>query len=68
MEVLQEDDQFVIKIPMNLVDAPSLARLLRELRLRELLARRQGTEEQAQQLADDLSRAWWAENQHRFLK
>lgn len=40
MEVLQEDDKFVIKIPMELVDAPSLAKLLREIRLRELLARR----------------------------
>ncbi|WP_128548036.1 hypothetical protein [Larkinella soli] len=68
MEILQEDDQYIIKIPMKSVDATTLEKLLRQIRLQELLSKRQGNEDQAIQLANEINSEWWQENQHRFLK
>jgi hypothetical protein len=68
MEVIQENNQYVIRIPQHLIDATELDKLLRDLRMRTLLAQRQGTDEEADQLADEIGRAWWTANQDRFLK
>lgn len=67
MEVLQQNNQYIIKIPMDSVDASALEKLLRELRLQELLAQRKGTPEEADALARDVTGAWWEQNKHRFL-
>jgi hypothetical protein len=45
MEVLQENNQYVIKIPMADIDASGLDKLLRQIRLQTLLAQRKGTDE-----------------------
>jgi hypothetical protein len=67
MEVLQENNQYIIKIPMTDIDASALDKLLRQIRLRGLLAQRQGTDEQAESLAREVNQGWWEQNQHRFL-
>ena len=38
------------------------------MRLLESNAKNQGTQEQADALAEEINRNWWAENKHRFLK
>lgn len=68
MEVIQENDQYVIRIPQSLIDATELEKLLRELRYRTLLAGRQGTEGESEELAREIGQAWWTENKDRFLK
>lgn len=68
MEVIQENDQYVIRIPQSLIDAAELDKLLRELRYRTLLAGRQGTEEAAEDLAREIGQEWWTANKDRFLK
>jgi hypothetical protein len=67
MEVLQENNQYVIKIPMADIDASGLDKLLRQIRLRELLAQRQGTDEDATLLAQGVNQDWWQANKQRFL-
>ena len=66
MEISQQDEQYVIRIPMNSIDARTLEKLLRQLRAEELLAARQGTDEQATQLANEVGGDWWSRNRHRF--
>jgi 23S rRNA C2498 (ribose-2'-O)-methylase RlmM len=68
MEVIQENDQYVIRIPQSLIDAAELDKLLRELRYRTLLAGRQGTEAEADQLAREIGQGWWTVNKDRFLR
>lgn len=67
MEVLQQDNQYIIKIPMDLVDASTLETLLRDLRLREILAQRTGLSAEADALAREVNSDWWAHNKSRFL-
>ena len=67
MEVFQQNNQYIIKIPMDSVDASALEKLLRELRLQELLAQRKGTNEESDALAFDVTGVWWEQNKHRFL-
>ena len=67
MEILQQDDQYIIKIPVADVDARELEKLLRQIRLQSMLAGRIGTEEQAASLATEVSADWWTKNKQRFL-
>lgn len=67
MEVLQQDNQYIIKIPMNLVDASTLETLLRDLHLREILAQRNGSSTEADALASEVNATWWERNKTRFL-
>lgn len=68
MEILQQDDQYIIKIPVADVDARMLEKLLKQIRLQHMLASRQGTDEQAAALAQDINSDWWAKNKQRFLQ
>ncbi|WP_041615794.1 hypothetical protein [Spirosoma linguale] len=68
MEILQQDDQYIIKIPVADVDARVLDKLLRQIRLQSMLAGRQGTDEQAAALAQDVNSDWWIKNKQRFLQ
>lgn len=67
MEILQQDDQYIIKIPIADVDARELEKLLKQIRLQNLLSGRKGTDEQALVLAQEVSSDWWAKNKQRFL-
>ncbi len=67
MEVLQQDNQYIIKIPMDLVDASTLETLLRNLHVREILAVRTGSSAEADALAREVNSDWWARNKSRFL-
>ncbi|AUD02705.1 hypothetical protein [Spirosoma pollinicola] len=68
MEILQQDDQYIIKIPVADVDARVLEKLLKQIRLQNLLASRKGTDEQAAALAQDVNSDWWSKNKQRFLQ
>ncbi len=68
MEILQQDDQYIIKIPVADVDARVLEKLLKQIRLQDMLASRQGTDEQAATLAQDINSDWWTKNKRRFLQ
>ena len=67
MEILQQDDQYIIKIPVADVDARELEKLLKQIRLQNLLVGRAGTDEQAASLATEVSADWWSKNKQRFL-
>jgi hypothetical protein len=45
-----------------------LSRLIEEIRMEELLAQSNATQEQIDALAQEISTQWWKTNQKRFLK
>lgn len=67
MEILQQDDQYIIKIPVADMDARELEKLFRQIRLQNMLAGRKGTDEQAVTLGTEVIADWWKKNEKRFL-
>lgn len=67
MVVEQQNKDLVIRIPRP-VDMRAAQKLLDYFGLMESIAKNQGTEEQATELAREAQKNWWAKNRSRFIK
>ena len=59
MRVETTATEYVIRIDRSSVSTDTIERLLRTLRLSELAGQLGGTAEEAEQLAEELTQAWW---------
>lgn len=59
MRVETTATEYVIRLDRSSVSTDTLERLLRTLRLSELAGQLGGTAEEAEQLAEELTQAWW---------
>jgi hypothetical protein len=50
------------------INLKALQRIIDYCNVSEISARAQGTQEQADELASEVNKKWWAENKHRFGK
>jgi len=67
-QVKVEDGYYVVRIPVADSYSDRLTRaFLDRAKVYDILSRSQATEEQVQELADDMQSAWWRENRERFL-
>lgn len=67
MVVEQQNQDLVIRIPRP-VDMRAAQKLLDYFSLMESIAKNQGTEEQAAELAREAHKSWWSANRDRFIK
>lgn len=68
MKIETTADEYIIRLPISDFEPADLERITKQLRVRELLARLQGTPEEANQLAREVDSNWWSANKHRFSK
>lgn len=68
MVVERENENIVIKINADLVGIDVIQKAIDHLRILESNAQNKGTQEQADELASEINKRWWAENKHRFIK
>ena len=67
-QIKVEDGYYVIRIPVADSYDDWLAReFVAGLKVREIVSRSQATEDQINELADELQENWWRENKDRFL-
>ncbi len=67
MVIERTDTEIIFRLPAD-IDTSGLQRIVDYLKYKEAIRQSKGTEEQANKLADESKKRWWAENKQRFIK
>lgn len=67
MTLIRDKNEFVLRFPENL-DLPLLEAFVEYIRIKEMLAKSEGTDEQATAIAEEIEKDWWKNNRHRFIQ
>ncbi len=67
MVIERTDKEIILRLPVD-TDIRGLQRIVNYFKYKETSKASQGTEEQANMLADESKKRWWAENKQRFIK
>jgi hypothetical protein len=67
MAIERDNENLIIKVNPSLVGMDEIQKTIDYLRILESNAKNQGTREQADELAREINKNWWAENKHRFI-
>jgi len=68
LQVKEQDGNWVITIPKDRIGKDFVLRFLERLELENLLQQSALTEEQAQQLSEELKTGWWEANKEAVLR
>ncbi|WP_426671539.1 hypothetical protein ACPPVU_09900 [Mucilaginibacter sp. McL0603] len=67
MVIERTNNEIIFRLPAD-IDIAGLQRIVNYLKYKEAIRKSEGTEEQANKLADESKKRWWAENKGRFIK
>lgn len=67
METIREKNRIILEFD-SAEDAEKVQRAIDAHRYLQIVRKSKGTEEDAQELADEIKRTWWEENKHRYIK
>lgn len=67
MTLAKEQNELVLRIPENL-ELPLLESFLEYIRIKEILSKSNGTEEEAMLIAAEMEKDWWKNNRNRFIQ
>lgn len=67
MVIERTNKEIIFRLPVD-IDVSGLQRIVNYLKYKEAIKKSQGTEDQADDLADESKKRWWAENKSRFIK
>lgn len=67
MTLVKEQNELVLRIPENL-ELPLLESFLEYIRIKEILSKSNGTEEEAMLIAAEMEKDWWKNNRNRFIQ
>ncbi|MEO6852064.1 MAG: hypothetical protein ABI203_11865 [Mucilaginibacter sp.] len=67
MVIERINNEIVFRLPAD-IDTSGLERIVNYLKYKEAIRKSAGTEAQADQLADESKKRWWAENKGKFIK
>ena len=67
MVIERTNKEIIFRLPGD-IDISGLQRIVNYLKYKETIMKSKGTEAQANQLADESKKRWWAENKERFIK
>ena len=67
MVIERTNKEIIFRLPAD-IDVSGLQRIVNYLKYKEAIKKSQGTEDQANKLADESKKSWWAENKSRFIK
>jgi hypothetical protein len=67
MVIERTNNEIIFRLPAD-IDTTGLQRIVNYLKYKEAIRKSQGTEEQANKLADESKKRWWTENKERFIK
>ena len=61
------NDEIIFRLPAD-IDTTGFQRIVNYLKYKEAIRKSEGTEDQANKLADESKKNWWAENKGKFIK
>ncbi len=67
MIIERTDKEIILRLPVS-ADAKWVERVINYLKFKEAVMNSKGTEEEANQLADQSKKEWWAKNKSRFIE
>jgi hypothetical protein len=67
MVIERTDSEIIFRLPAD-TDTSGFERIVNYLKYKEAIRKNKGTEQQANELADESKKSWWAENKARFIK
>jgi hypothetical protein len=67
MVIERTKNEIIFRLPAD-IDTTGFQRIVNYLKYKEAIRKSAGTEEQANKLADESKKGWWAENKERFIK
>ncbi|WP_295673157.1 hypothetical protein [uncultured Mucilaginibacter sp.] len=67
MVIERTHDEIIFRLPAD-IDTAGFQRIVNYLKYKEAIRKSEGTDEQANQLADESKKRWWAENKGKFIK
>jgi len=67
MVIERTNNEIIFRLPGD-TDITTLQRIVNFLKYKEIIKASEGTEEIANQLADESKKHWWEENKSRFIK
>jgi len=67
MVIERLNNEIIFRLPAD-IDTIGLQRIVNYLKYKEAIRSSAGTEDQANELADESKKRWWAENKSRFIK
>ena len=67
MVIEKTNTEIILRLPVD-IDTTGLDRIVNYLKYKEAVRLSKGTEQQADELANESKKRWWAENKHKFIK
>lgn len=67
MVIERINDEIIFRLPAD-IDTAGFERIVTYLKYKEAIRNSQGTDEQANKLADESKKRWWKENKKRFIR
>jgi hypothetical protein len=68
MVIERDNENVIIKVNPSLVGMDEVQRVIDHFRILESNSQNKGTQQEADALAREINKEWWAENKHRFIK
>jgi hypothetical protein len=67
MVIERTNNEIIFRLPAD-IDTTGFQRIVNYLKYKEAIRNSEGTEEQANKLADESKKRWWAENKGKFIQ
>lgn len=68
MKIQNINNELTITIPNGIVDIVEIQRFLDYLRYKSIVNKSQATEEDIEQIAEEINESWWVKNKTTFVK
>ena len=67
MVIERTNNEIIFRLPAD-IDTAGFERIINYLKYKEAIRKSQGTEQQADELANESKKRWWAENKEKYIK
>ena len=67
MVIERTNNEIIFRLPLD-IDISGFQRIVNYIKYKETIRKSEGTEDQANELANESKSRWWKENKERFIK
>ncbi|MBI9037605.1 MAG: hypothetical protein JEY97_05680 [Bacteroidales bacterium] len=68
MNIVRENNEIKFSIPEDIFEINEIQNFIDYIRFREITSKSKATQENADNLAEEINQSWWEKNKHRFEK
>jgi len=68
MNIVRENNEIKFSIPEDIFEINEIQNFIDYIRFREITSKSKATQENADNLAEEINQSWWEKNKNRFEK